>query len=485
MTRSRAWERRRTDEPPAAVPLRAALGVLRFRASLLATSVSPVIYKGYQDYLPIVTAALGAVDGNTAGRRLKNAAQTVLDRAAQLAAANDRMRQSLDGDFTVVSRKIEALLAVFIVKQKGFADDLADSAAEASAATQLRMLVAAVTGGLAGVVICFVVARGITRPLKAMTNAMERLSSGDASISVTGQQRGDEIGAMARALDVFRQNADKIVAMMSAEAVTVEIGQTITAASEKDLTVRVDLGNKTGFLRDIGGAINTLLEGSNATLSDINMTTRQVASAVSEASVAVGQVSTGARAQNTAVSQVTQALAESAKAIRMVSTSANAASEKGVMAAQLVERGQVSAEQLARIVETIAQNSRKISQITQVIAGIANRTHILSLNAAIEAARAGEHGKGFVVVAQEVGKLAESAAQNAQQITDIVEQATADAAEGRTASVAVKQTMELDRRRRIADQPDDPVDRCCDGRAASHGDSDRGQRHRSARHRVR
>ena len=95
-----------------------------------------------------------------------------------------------------------------------------------------------------------------------------------------------------------------------------------------------------------------------------------------------------------------------------------------------------------QIVEKIAQNSRKISQITQVIAGIANRTHILSLNAAIEAARAGEHGKGFVVVSQEVGKLAESAAQNAQQITDIVEQAAADAAAGRTASIEVKQTMD-------------------------------------------
>ena len=275
-----------------------------------------------------------------------------------------------------------------------------------------------------------------------MTSAMSRLSAGDGAITISGLDRGDEIGAMARALDVFRQNADKIVAMMSAEAVTMEIGETISAAARNDLTVRVDLGNKSGFLRNIGAAINRLLEVSNDTLRDISAKTQQVAQAVSEASVAVGQVSGGARSQNAAIAQVTQALSESAKAIRMVSSSATAASEKGVAAAQLVERGQVSAEQLAQIVETIAQNSRKISQITQVIAGIANRTHILSLNAAIEAARAGEHGKGFVVVAQEVGKLAESAAQNAQQITDIVEQASADSALGRNASLAVKQTMD-------------------------------------------
>jgi methyl-accepting chemotaxis protein len=429
-------------ESPEISGLRSALQVLRFRSSLLAVSMSPAVYKGYQDYLPTVATAMHAVDGSEAAVRLTKAAEVVLERAARLAEANDHLRQTIDVGFVAKASQIETALAVFLTRQEKFAAELADSAAEASVATQLRMLAASAAGALLGLAICFVVARGITRPLKAMTSAMERLSAGDASITVTGQGRGDEIGAMARALDVFRKNADKIVAMMSAEAVTLEIGETITAASENDLTVRVDLSNKTGFLRNIGAAINTLLEGSNATLRDINMTTKQVATAVSEASVAVGQVSSGARAQNTAVGQVTQALTESAKAIRMVSTSANAASEKGVMAAQLVERGQVSAEQLARIVETIAQNSRKISQITQVIAGIANRTHILSLNAAIEAARAGEHGKGFVVVAQEVGKLAESAAQNAQQITDIVEQATTDAAEGRTASLAVKQTMD-------------------------------------------
>jgi methyl-accepting chemotaxis protein len=99
--------------------------------------------------------------------------------------------------------------------------------------------------------------------------------------------------------------------------------------------------------------------------------------------------------------------------------------------------------QLEPIVEAISQNSRKINHITQVIAQIANRTHILSLNAAIEAARAGEHGKGFVVVAQEVGKLAESSAQNAKQITDIVEQASIDAQQGKIATSTVSQSMKL------------------------------------------
>ncbi len=287
-----------------------------------------------------------------------------------------------------------------------------------------------------------IVLRGVVAPIKQLTAKITKLSGGDGSFELPEAERGDELGAMGRALLVFRENAEKIKVAMTAEAVTIEIGEVIAQAARNDLTVRVNLENKTGFLRNIGAQINQLVEGSNNTLKDIGQKTRQVSVAVAEASAAVGQVSGGARVQNNAVGQVTQSLAESAKAIRMVSTSANVANDKGVLAANLVERGRGSAEDLSRIVEKIAQNSRKISQITQVIAGIANRTHILSLNAAIEAARAGEHGKGFVVVAQEVGKLAESAAQNAQQITDIVEQATADAAAGHTASMLVKQTMD-------------------------------------------
>lgn len=355
-----------------------------------------------------------------------------------------------DGAVTYWGQNARAALLPALTAMNDTAEQLAASANDAVAAQvastndKIRSLVItmAVLIALITAAALVIVLKGVVKPLNQLTGKITQLSSGDGNFELPEAERGDELGAMGKALLVFRSNAEKIKAAMSAEAVTVEIGEVITQAAQNDLTVRVNLADKTGFLRNIGAAINQLLERSNSTLGDINRKTRQVADAVSEASAAVGQVSGGVRAQNTAVGQVSQALAESATAIRMVSTSANTANEKGVVAAKLVERGQICAEDLLQIVEKIAQNSRKISQITQVIAGIANRTHILSLNAAIEAARAGEHGKGFVVVSQEVGKLAESAAQNAQQITDIVEQAAADAAAGRTASIEVKQTMD-------------------------------------------
>ncbi len=287
----------------------------------------------------------------------------------------------------------------------------------------------------------FLVVRSISRPLRAMTGAMVRLAAGDATIDVGGTARRDEIGDMARALDVFRANADKIVAMMKAEGVTQEIGALIAKAAAGDLTARVALEDKQGFLRDIGEQVNKLLISSDETLHEIVERTRSQALAVGEATAAVGQVSEGARTQIASLSTVAAALSESASSIREIAEATRGASAKAKAASDLVKSGGKSMERLAEVMESIAQNSRKISQITQVIAQIANRTHILSLNAAIEAARAGEHGKGFVVVAQEVGKLAESAAQNARQISEIVEQATADGAEGKRSTDAVREAM--------------------------------------------
>jgi methyl-accepting chemotaxis protein len=281
----------------------------------------------------------------------------------------------------------------------------------------------------------------IVEPLAMLTEKTVRLSRGDDNFALPEVGRADEYGDLARALEVFKSNADKIRAMSVAEAVTKEIGNVIKAAADKDFTSEVNLHNKEGFLKEIGAAVNNLLRICKGSFKDFSQKATQTALSVDEAGTAVGQISDGARLQTTQLVQVSTALSESSKAIKLVTSNAASAREKAEAAARAVEQGQLAVSQLEPIVEAISQNSRKINQITQVIAQIANRTHILSLNAAIEAARAGEHGKGFVVVAQEVGKLAESSAQNAKQITDIVEQASSDAQQGKIATSTVSQSM--------------------------------------------
>jgi methyl-accepting chemotaxis protein len=315
-------------------------------------------------------------------------------------------------------------------------------AAVAGTETGNRLLLSISIGAvLIGGFLSWFITREIIVPLNAMTGAMVRLADGDGSVLIPDMESRTELGAMARAVDVFKQNADRIKAMLKAESTTREIGEVISKAAQGDLTVRVPVADKVGFLKDISEQVNRLLEPTHDTLKEFGDQARRTAISIEEASAAVGQVSDGARSQNTSLSQVALALNESTQALKSVSDNTKAASDKAGNAALLVQKGLASVERLSGIVDAIAQSSRKVNQITEVIAQIANRTHILSLNAAIEAARAGEHGKGFVVVAQEVGKLAESAGQNARQIADIVEQATTEANEGKAATEVVRNSM--------------------------------------------
>jgi methyl-accepting chemotaxis protein len=323
-----------------------------------------------------------------------------------------------------------------------FAEDIEKGAAVTAASGTNAVIGASAVALLLGAVVALLIVKGIVVPLNAMTGAMTGLAAGDGTVEIPEMGSRSELGAMAKAVDVFKQNADKIAAMLSAEGTTREIGEVISGAAAGDLTIRVPLEDKVGFLKDIGAQVNRLLDTTNLAFKEFGEKARHTAISVGEASAAVGQVSDGARSQSGALSQVAAALRESTNALKSVSDNTKAASDKATTASQLVQKGLLSVERLAGIVDAIAQNGRKVNQITEVIAQIANRTHILSLNAAIEAARAGEHGKGFVVVAQEVGKLAESAGQNAKLITDIVERAASDANEGKSATDAVRSAIQ-------------------------------------------
>ncbi len=323
-----------------------------------------------------------------------------------------------------------------------FGDEIAKDATSTASFWTATVIGMGVFALIAGSVLAWLIVRGIIGPLNAMTHAMTSLAAGNGAVDIPEMQSESELGDMARAVDIFKQNADKIAAMLTAEATTREIGQLISAAAAGDLTIRVPLEDKVGFLKEIGGQVNRLFDTSHAVFKEFGDKARRTAISVGEATAAVGQISDGARSQTVALSQVATALNESTSTLKSVSDNTRAASDKATNAAQLVQKGLAAVERLGGIVDAIAQSSRKVNQITEVIGQIANRTHILSLNAAIEAARAGEHGKGFVVVAQEVGKLAESAGQNAKQIADIVEQARIEASEGSSATELVRGTMQ-------------------------------------------
>ena len=249
--------------------------------------------------------------------------------------------------------------------------------------------------------------------MNALTEVMQALREGNFHKRVDNRVEGE-----------FRLAVD--AAMQSIEGVLGDVGKVMNGVSQGNLTGRVRAEGR-GELLKLKENINASLDGLCLAMKNINNNTRQVAAAANESSIAIGQISDGAQNQMHAINQVASAVRQTASTVADVSQNTEAASRKSQESVLIVREGKQKMERMIAVVNSIAANSEKINKITEVIEGIANKTNLLSLNAAIEAARAGEHGRGFAVVAEEVGKLAANSASSTQEIAQMVQQAVRDA----------------------------------------------------------
>ncbi|PGH53971.1 chemotaxis protein [Azospirillum palustre] len=274
-----------------------------------------------------------------------------------------------------------------------------------------------------------VLALDLSDAMTRLEAAADRLAAGtpdpatpdDASaLSV----RGDETGGIAAALARVARTQDSLHATL--RRLTHEGGD---APAATPLPGRY-------------GEMAALVEDARASFRNIGQQAAQVAVAAGQASTAVSQVADGAAIQTEDLDRVVNAVGRSVRAIADVTDSTRAASDMVRVTAGFADRGKAEMARLVRVSQTIGDNSRRIGRITEAITQIAVKTNILSVNASIEAARAGEQGKGFEVVAEEVGKLADNAVESARQIAEIVEAAAALAEEGMTATAEVVQMMD-------------------------------------------
>jgi methyl-accepting chemotaxis protein len=270
-----------------------------------------------------------------------------------------------------------------------------DSVSIIASASLLVEILAAI-GLLIGASLAFTIGRGITRPIAGMTDAMTKLAGGDRSVEVPARDNTDEIGAMARAVEVFKQDA------------IAKHGLEEKQAREQALQARrqEEIGQLVGFFgRSVSGVLGTLADAST------NMTQRSTALELSasetgsQTTLVLGEVEQTAATVQT-VAAASQELSSSIEEIgrqagesQRISTAAMQQSDEVV---QKVAELRTAAEQIGTVVELI--NS------------IAGQTNLLALNATIEAARAGDAGKGFAVVASEVKSLAAQTAKATEQI---------------------------------------------------------------------
>ncbi|BAI72307.1 methyl-accepting chemotaxis protein [Azospirillum sp. B510] len=337
----------------------------------------------------------------------------VADIVARRNAARDAMRDAAK----IVNDQVTQLVAAQTAER------------EAGRSRAMMLLWTGALGALAaGVLLSILIARSLTGPIAATTAAVQRVSEGDLTVAVPGTGRQDELGSIGRAVATVIQVLHGLHGEMhrlSGKAVQND------AATNEPPAFHGAYGEMVALLQETGGAFRAI--GEQAT---------QVAIAAGQASTAIAHVSDGASEQTDDLDQVATAVGQSARAIAHVTDSTRDASDMVKDAADFANGGREDMARLLRVSQTIAENSRRIGRITEAITQIAVKTNILSVNASIEAARAGEQGKGFEVVAEEVGKLADNAVESARQIAEIIEAAAALAEEGKAVTEQARRRMD-------------------------------------------
>ena len=220
-----------------------------------------------------------------------------------------------------------------------------------------------------------------------------------------------------------------------------DVVSVMDAVSRGDLSHRVHADGN-GALGKLKDDINQSLQSLATSMRQIGENAQQVAGAANDTSTAIGQLADGAQSQTQFIGHMVSAIRQTAAAVNDISSNTEHASRQAQESTSIVRDGQHKMVQMVDVVNGIALSSEKINKITDVIEKIANKTNLLSLNAAIEAARAGEHGKGFAVVADEVGKLAASSAESTKEITQLIQQASQQAKEAVVAVKEVSSDME-------------------------------------------
>lgn len=267
----------------------------------------------------------------------------------------------------------------------------------------------------------FTVLAQIVRPLATMTGTMSRLAAGDLAAPVTGASRGDEVGGMAKAVQVFKE---ALIAKREADATAA----TENAAKMRRATVLDDA------TRAFQAQVTQLTHGLSSAATEMEGTARAMAGIAEQTAGQSVSVASAAEQTSSNVQTVAAASEEMAASIGEIAMQVARSSA-------MADRAATDAAQSTTIIRGLAEGADKIGAVVGLISGIAAQTNLLALNATIEAARAGEAGRGFAVVAGEVKELASQTARATGTISAQIDAIQGETREAVAAIQAISATI--------------------------------------------